>query len=163
MIFIIKLILFKKQKKTKKRGKPHSIEIKLLTNIWCSEVNTPASKLFLWGDGWSRQLEPPGGPEGEDPLHLAQTRQGPYVGLSKDSQSVNHIPHFYAGLIVVLFLYGGSNLGSGLGPDLIRTQCFLILSLSVNKITECFDKAVHEGDDCDVCLLPPAHPTPRPS
>ena len=123
----------------------------------------PASKLFLWGDGWSRQLEPPGGPEGEDPLHLAQTRQGPQVGVSKDSQSVNHIPHFYAGLIVVLFLYGGSNLGSGLGPDLLRTQCFLILSLSVNKITECFDKAVHEGDDCDVCLLPPAHPTPRPS
>ena len=42
----------------------------------------------------------------------------------------------------LLHLYGGSNLSSGLGPDLLRSQCFLILFLSVNGVTECFARAV---------------------
>ena len=46
IFIIIKLLLIKKTKKPKKRGKPHSIEIKLLTNIWCSEVNMHINNLI---------------------------------------------------------------------------------------------------------------------
>ena len=42
----------------------------------------------------------------------------------------------------LLHLYGGRNLSSGLGPDLLRSQCFLILFLSINGVTECFARAV---------------------
>jgi len=58
----------------------------------------------------------------------------------------------YLGLVIVLFgysyshfvlhLYGGSTLSDGLGPDLLRSQCFLILFLAVNGVTECFARAV---------------------
>ena len=42
----------------------------------------------------------------------------------------------------LLHLYGGTNLSEGLGPDLLRSQCFLILFLAVNGVTECFARAV---------------------
>ena len=42
----------------------------------------------------------------------------------------------------VLHLYGGRTLSEGLGPDLLRSQCFLILFLAINGVTECFARAV---------------------
>jgi len=58
---------------------------------------------------------------------------------------------FLLGLIIVLWgfsyshlllhLYGGLTLTEGAGPDLLRSQCLLILFLSVNGITECFARA----------------------
>ena len=66
----------------------------------------------------------------------------------------------YIGLIVVLFgysyshfvlhLYGGSNLSDGIGPDLLRTQCFLILFLAINGVTECFARAVMTETEINV-------------
>ena len=69
---------------------------------------------------------------------------------------LNHVCDYlsfdFAGLIIVFFgysyshfllhLYGGTNLSEGLGPDLLRSQCFLILFLAVNGVTECFARAV---------------------
>ena len=74
----------------------------------------------------------------------------------------------------LLHLYGGSNLSTGLGPDLLRTQCFLILFLSVNGVTECFARAVMTEDEINkytrvmsvmsVCyLLLTLHPDPHNS
>jgi len=42
---------------------------------------------------------------------------------------------------LVLHLYGGHTLTDGAGPQLLRSQCLLILFLSVNGITECFARA----------------------
>jgi len=42
---------------------------------------------------------------------------------------------------LLLHLYGGYTLTDGVGPQLLRSQCFLILFLSVNGITECFARA----------------------
>ena len=59
---------------------------------------------------------------------------------------------YISGLIIVFFgysfshlvlhLYGGRTLSEGLGPDLLRSQCFLILFLAINGVTECFARAV---------------------
>ena len=63
----------------------------------------------------------------------------------------------YMGLIIVLFgysyshmvlhIYGGHNLSDGLGPDLLRSQCFLILFLAVNGVSECFARAVMSEEE----------------
>jgi len=42
---------------------------------------------------------------------------------------------------LLLHLYGGLTLTDGVGPQLLRAQCLLILFLSVNGITECFARA----------------------
>eukprot|EP00092_Neocalanus_flemingeri_P000129 GFUD01000133.1.p1 GENE.GFUD01000133.1~~GFUD01000133.1.p1 ORF type:complete len:563 (-),score=160.13 GFUD01000133.1:138-1826(-) len=42
---------------------------------------------------------------------------------------------------LLLHLYGGLTLTDGVGPQLLRSQCLLILFLSVNGITECFARA----------------------
>ena len=66
----------------------------------------------------------------------------------------------FSGLIIVLFgysyshfvlhLYGGRTLSEGLGPDLLRSQCFLILFLAVNGVTECFARAVMTDSEINV-------------
>ena len=48
---------------------------------------------------------------------------------------------------LLLHLYGGPNLSTGLGPDLLRSQCFLILFLSINGVTECFARAVMSEEE----------------
>ena len=48
---------------------------------------------------------------------------------------------------LLLHLYGGYTLTDGVGPQLLRSQCLLILFLSVNGITECFARAaMSEGE-----------------
>ena len=39
---------------------------------------------------------------------------------------------------LLLYLYGGESLATGLGPDLLRAHCFSVLLLGVNGITECY-------------------------
>lgn len=48
---------------------------------------------------------------------------------------------------LLLHLYGGANLTSGSGPDLLRAQCLLVFFLAVNGITECFSMAVMSQAD----------------
>lgn len=40
--------------------------------------------------------------------------------------------------VMVLYLYGGKELASGLGPRLMRTHCLAILLMAINGLTECF-------------------------
>ena len=39
---------------------------------------------------------------------------------------------------MALNIYGGSLLSSGIGPDLLRAHCFLVMFLAINGITECY-------------------------
>jgi len=48
---------------------------------------------------------------------------------------------------LLLQLYGGLTLTDGVGPQLLRAQCFLILFLSVNGVTECFARAAMSDDE----------------
>ena len=135
MIFIIKLILFKKPKKTKKRGKPHSIEIKLLTNIWCSEVNMHINNLISILQ-FSRL-----GKSGERPFLWLQFS----VQQPAPTSRTFHIPHFYAGLIVVSSGLSASSSSPSLSTKsrsaltrlymrvmTVMSVCYLLLTLHPN-------------------------------
>ena len=39
---------------------------------------------------------------------------------------------------LLLHLYGGENLSSGIGPNLLRTHCVLVLFLALNGVSECY-------------------------
>lgn len=43
---------------------------------------------------------------------------------------------------LLLHLYGGTNLSSGLGPSLLRGQCFFVLFMAVNGVSECYSFAI---------------------
>ena len=47
---------------------------------------------------------------------------------------------------LLLYIYGGANLTSGLGPTLLRGHCFYVLFLAVNGVSECFSFALMTSD-----------------
>ena len=137
IFIIIKLLLIKKTKKPKKRGKPHSIEIKLLTNIWCSEVNMHINNLISILQ-FSR---------------LGKSGERPFLWLQFSVQQPAPTSRTFH----------------------ISTQAWLWFpqdSVLPHPLPLCQQNhgVLWQGctwgwwpDDCDVCLLPPAHPTPKPS
>ncbi len=60
---------------------------------------------------------------------------------------------------MVLFLYGGAKLASGLGPLLLRTHCLAILLMAVNGSTECYalstmdTEKLHRYLGCKRCVV----------
>lgn len=50
---------------------------------------------------------------------------------------------------LLLHLYGGENLSGGIGPNLLRTHCVLVLFLSINGVSECYAFATMSKENVD--------------
>merc|ERR1719414_1801588 len=50
---------------------------------------------------------------------------------------------------LLLHLYGGSNLSSGIGPALLRGHCFFVLFMAVNGVSECYSFAIMTSAQVD--------------
>ena len=50
---------------------------------------------------------------------------------------------------LLLHLYGGQNLSSGIGPSLLRGHCLFVLFMAVNGVSECYSFAIMTSDQVD--------------
>lgn len=50
---------------------------------------------------------------------------------------------------LLLHLYGGTNLSTGLGPELLRGHCVFVLLMAVNGVSECFSFAIMTSAQVD--------------
>lgn len=87
-------------------------------------------------------------------LYFSQTiTRGSNADMKKEEAPSRNLHYLLKGLILLgvvicvfgvpfchmlLSIYGGTLLSSGIGPALLRTHCFYILFLAVNGISECY-------------------------